>query len=378
MGDFLSRTIQTRIEKALYKKRAVVIYGARQVGKTTLLKSLMANQNADALYLNCDEPDIRERMTNASSTQLKSLFGEATLICIDEAQRVRNIGITLKLAVDGFPDRQVIATGSSSFDLSNQIVEPLTGRKFEFYLHPFSLQELRPLYPPLELDRLLPQRMIFGMYPEITLDEPEAQNKIKEIARSYLYKDVFEHQQIKNPDILEKLLQALALQIGSEVSYNELANLLKIDKKTVERYIELLEKTFVIFRLRPYSRKLRSELTKLRKVYFWDTGVRNALINNFNTIELRGDMGALWENFMLSERFKRNQNAGLERNAYFWRTHQGQEIDYLEEGNDDEISAFEFKWQRETAKPPGAFLSAYPNSSYSLVNKFNFWDFAGE
>ncbi|MBK6645123.1 MAG: ATP-binding protein [Anaerolineales bacterium] len=377
MGEFLSRTIQTSIEKALYKKRAMVIYGARQVGKTTLLKNLMARQPANTLYLNCDEPDIRERLTNATSTQLNSLFAGATLICIDEAQRVRNIGITLKLAVDNFPDRQIIATGSSSFDLSNQIVEPLTGRKYEFYLHPFSLQELQQLYSPLELERLLPQRMIFGMYPEITLDEPEAQNKIKEIARSYLYKDVFEHQQVKNPDILEKLLQALALQIGSEVSFNELANLLKIDKKTVERYIELLEKTFVIFRLKPFSRKLRNELTKLRKVYFWDTGVRNALINNFNAIDLRADTGALWENFMLGERFKRNQNLGLEWNAHFWRTHQGQEIDYVEEREGGELSAFEFKWQRESAKPPAAFSTAYPDSSYKLINKFNFMEFAG-
>jgi hypothetical protein len=297
------------------------------------------------------------------------------MICIDEAQRVKNIGLTLKLLVDNFPEKQVVATGSSSFDLSNQIVEPLTGRKYEFFLYPFSMQELKQIYNPLEMERLVARRMILGMYPEIVLDEPESQNKIKEIARSYLYKDVFEYQQIKNPDILEKLLRALALQTGAEVSYNELANLLKIDKKTVERYVELLEKTFVIFRLKPYSRNLRSELSKLRKIYFWDVGVRNALINNFNDVDLRSDVGALWENIMISERFKLNQNAGVEINGYFWRTHQGQEIDYLEVKEGGSMSAFEFKWQQEKMKTPKIFLTAYPDCEHKLVNRFNFSDF---
>ena len=345
------------------------------MGKTTVLKSLIERQNATSIYLNCDEPDVRERLTNVTSTQIKSLLGENKLICIDEAQRVRNIGLTLKLIVDNFSEKQVVATGSSSFDLSNQIVEPLTGRKFEFFLYPFSMQELRQINNPLEMERLLARRMVFGMYPEIALDEAEAQNKIKEIARSYLYKDIFEYQQVKNPDVLEKLLRALALQIGSEVSFNELANLLKIDKKTVERYIELLEKTFVIFRLKPYSKNLRSELSKLRKIYFWDVGVRNALINNFNDIELRADVGALWENLMISERLKKNQNAGIEANCYFWRTHQGQEIDYLEAGDNGSISAFEIKWRQEKAKPPKIFSTTYPDSEYKLVNRFTFGDF---
>lgn len=375
MSDSVTRTVQNRIENALFKKRAIVIYGARQVGKTTLLKRLMERDAFSSIYLNCDEPDIRERLTNVNSTQLKSLLGDRKLICIDEAQRVRNIGLTLKLIVDNFPEKQVIATGSSSFDLSNQIVEPLTGRKYEFFLHPFSIQELQQLHSPLEMDRILAHRMILGMYPEIVLDEGQAQNKIKEIARSYLYKDIFEHQQIKNPDILEKLLQALALQIGAEVSYNELANLLKIDKKTVERYVELLEKTFVIFRLKPYGGNLRSELSKLRKIYFWDLGVRNALINNFNNIDLRSDVGALWENFMISERFKMNQNADIDRSAYFWRTHQGQEMDYLEMKEDGKISAYEIKWQNEKAKMPKIFAATYPDSEYQLVNRFNFMDF---
>jgi predicted AAA+ superfamily ATPase len=375
MSALIARTVQTRIENALFKKRAIVIYGARQVGKTTLLKKLIENDASNSIYLNCDEPDIRERLTNVNSTQLKFLLGDKKLICVDEAQRVRNIGLTLKLIVDNFPEKQVIATGSSSFDLSNQIVEPLTGRKYEFFLYPFSMQELKQLHSPLEMDRILAHRMIHGMYPEIVLDEEEAQSKIKEIARSYLYKDIFEHQQIKNPEILKKLLQALALQIGAEVSYNELANLLKMDKKTVERYIELLEKTFVIFRLKPYNKNLRSELTRLRKIYFWDLGVRNALINNFNPVNLRADVGALWENFVLGERFKCNQNAGREVNGYFWRTHQGQELDYLELDENNRLSAFEFKWQNEKARIPKIFSTTYPDSEYHLVNKFNFKDF---
>ncbi len=375
MSEFVVRTVQDRIENALFKKRAIIIYGARQVGKTTLLKNLMERHDANSIYLNCDEPDIRERLTNVNSTLLKSLLGDSKLICVDEAQRVRNIGLTLKLMVDNFPDKQVIATGSSSFDLSNQIVEPLTGRKFEFYLHPFSIQEIKQFHSPLEIDRLLEDRMTLGMYPEIVLDEAEAQNKIKEIARSYLYKDILEHQQIKSPEILEKLLQALALQIGSEVSYTELANLLKMDKKTIERYVELLEKTFVIFRLKPYSRNLRRELTKLRKIYFWDLGVRNALINNFNPIDLRADVGALWENFMISERFKFNRNAGIERNGYFWRTYQGQEVDYLEADENGRMTAFEIKWQAQKAKAPRIFSTTYPQIEYRLVNRFNFNDF---
>jgi predicted AAA+ superfamily ATPase len=375
MSELIHRTIQDRIEAALFKNRAIVIYGARQVGKTTLLKSLIEQHPHRATYLNCDEPDIRERLTNVTSTQLKPLVDRQTLVCIDEAQRVKNIGITLKLLVDHFPDVQVVATGSSSFDLSNQIVEPLTGRKYEFFLHPFSLTELGAIYSHLELERLLTRRMILGMYPEIVLDETEAQNKIKEIARSYLYKDVFEYQQIKNPEILEKLLRALALQIGAEVSYNELAGLLKVDKKTIERYIELLEKAFVIFRISPYSKNLRNELSKLRKIYFWDIGVRNALINNFNEMDFRQDVGALWENFMIAERLKINQNIGREQGCYFWRTHQGQEVDYLEVDTNGHISAFEFKWQKDKAKLSNTFSNAYPDSEFQLINRFDFWKF---
>lgn len=370
----VQRTLQKRIEKKLFKGKIIVVYGPRQAGKTTLVKEIQKKYPQKSLYLNCDEPDIRQPLTDATSTQLKSVIGSKKLIFLDEAQRVKNIGLTLKLLVDNFPEIQVIATGSSSFDLSNEIVEPLTGRKYEFYLYPFSLAELRPVYSRLEIKRILEKRVLLGMYPEIVIKENEAETLLKEITNSYLYQDVLQYQQIKSPEILQKLLQALALQIGQEVSYNELASLLGIDKKTVSRYIEILEKAFVIFRLRPYSRNLRKELSKLRKIYFFDTGVRNALINNLNPFRLRQDVGHLWENFLISERIKSNQNQGLNPNIYFWRTHQQQEIDYLEEAG-GKLAGFEFKWQAEKMKKPKDFVRAYPDSKLKLINKHNYEEF---
>lgn len=370
----IKRTIQKRVEKSLFKGKVVVIYGARQVGKTTLIKEIQKKHFRDAVYLNCDEPDIREAFTEATSTELKSFIGDKKLVFLDEAQRVKNIGITLKLLVDNYPNTQVVATGSSSFDLSNEIVEPLTGRKREFYLHPFSLKELEQIYSKLETRRILERRMLMGMYPEVVKRQSEAETTLKEISRSYLYKDVLRYQKIKNPDVLERLLQALALQIGNEVSYNELASLLGIDKKTVARYIWILEKAFVIFRLGPYSRNLRKELRKLRKIYFFDMGIRNALINNLNPLRLRQDVGALWENFMISERVKINSNRGSDKRVYFWRTHQQQEIDYLEEAG-GKLYGFEFKWRREKFRKPKAFLDAYPGSKLELVNKENYEKF---
>lgn len=250
----------------------------------------------------------------------------------------------------------------------------MTGRKNEFYLYPFSWQELKQIYSDLELNRLLEQRIIFGMYPEITLTQDDLEKKIKSIAQSYSYKDILQYQNIKNPEILEKLLQALALQLGNEVSYNELSNMIGIDKNTIANYIQILEKAFIIFRLRPFSRNLRTELKKMRKIYFYDNGIRNALINNLNPIDLRQDAGALWENFMISERIKSNNNQGINKNIYFWRTTKKQEIDYLEEFN-GQLSAFEFKRQKDKFKKPKAFLEAYPQAKIALVNQKNYKDF---
>jgi len=367
----IKRTIQDNVEKSLFKGKVVIIYGARQAGKTTLVKEILKNYPENSAYYNCDEIDIRQALTNKTSTELKSFLGNKKLVILDEAQRVKNIGITLKLLVDNYPETQIIATGSSSFDLSNEIAEPLTGRNFEFYLYPFSLQELKSIYSDLEIKRLLEKRVIYGMYPEVVLSESDAEKKLKTLVSNYTYKDIFQYQKIKNPEILEKLLQALALQVGNEVSYNELAGLIGIDKNTVSNYIRILEQAFIIFKLSPFSRNLRNELKKLRKIYFYDTGVRNALINNLNPLNLRQDTGCLWENFIITERIKKNKNNDIGKNIYFWREKQGQEIDYIEEAG-GKLDGFEIKYNEEKFKKPKTFLDNYPGSKVNLVNKNNF------
>lgn len=370
------RKIQNLVEKALFKGNIIVIYGARQVGKTTLVKEILKKYPENSAYFNCDEPDIREALTDKTSTELKAFLGRRKLVVLDEARRVRDIGLTLKLIADNFPEIQVIATGSSSFDLANVTQEPLTGRKYEFQIYPLSLEELGAVYTNLEINRLLSRRIVFGMYPEIAFEEGDAEKNLKSLARSYLYKDVLEYQGIKNQEAVDKLVKALALQIGNEVSYNELADLVGVDKNTVASYIQILEKAFIVFRLEPFSRNLRNELKRLRKIYFYDAGMRNALINNLNPPDLRQDMGALWENFIISERKKYLGNRGVEKSAYFWRTTQGQEIDYLEEA-DGKISGFEFKWGNKKFRKPKVFLEAYPGSSLDLINRENYAEFAG-
>jgi predicted AAA+ superfamily ATPase len=366
--------MQKRIEDSLFKGKVVVVYGARQVGKTTIIKNLQ-KKYPDSVYLNCDEPDVREALTDVSSVEIKSFIGDKKIVFLDEAQRVKNIGLSLKLIVENFPEIQVVATGSSSFDLSNQISEPLTGRKFEFLIYPFSMQELSIGQSEVDINRSLENRIIFGMYPEVATKSGEEQKEtLKSIAKSYLYKDILQYQNIKNPDILEKLLQALALQVGNEVSYGELGETIGVDKKTVVSYIDILEKSFIIFQLGPFSRNLRNELKKLRKIYFFDNGIRNALVNNFNPIDLRQDIGSLWENFMISERMKFNNNNNIDNNIYFWRTHDKKEIDYLEERN-GKIYAFEFKWKKDNVNPPKTFLEAYENSEFEVVSKNNYQKF---
>ncbi len=367
------RTIQPALEAALFRGKVVVLYGARQVGKTTLAREILANYPERGLYLNCDEPDIRDALTNRTSTELRALIGRRSLVVIDEAQRVRDIGLTLKLLVDTYPDLQVIATGSSSFELSNTISEPLTGRKTEFHLYPLSAAELLAQETPLESGRLLERRLRYGMYPGVVVADDPAETML-EIAASYLYRDVLEYQSVKSPDLLRRLLQALALRVGNEVSYNELAGLLGIDRATVERYVALLEKAFIIFHLPPFSRNLRKELAKLRKVYFHDLGIRNALINNFNPLDLRTDSGALWENFFISERVKFNHNRRRHVNTYFWRTYDRAELDYLEEEG-GRLIGFECKWTATRWRAPAAFTAAYPDSETHLVNRANYLDY---
>ena len=376
MLQIIHRAIQAQIENSLFSGKIIVIYGARQVGKTTLVKEIQKKFPADSSYLNCDEPDVRSALTDKTSTELKNFFGDKKLVILDEAQRVSNIGLTLKLIADTYPNLQVIATGSSSFDLSNKIIEPLTGRKIEFFLYPISLEELSQTHSSLEIQRLLPIRMVYGMYPEVALGENHEETQLKEIARSYVYKDILRFDALRNADAIDTLLKALALQIGNEVSYSELASLAGINKNTVQRYMRILEQAFIIFRLNPYAKNARNELKKMRKVYFFDTGVRNALINNLNPLELRQDAGALFENFMISERIKFLRNNGKSPSSYFWRTHHGAEVDYVEEG-ENTLTGYEFKWNKKTFRPPKRFAELYPGSPASLINRDNFHSFIG-
>ena len=374
----IERELEQVIKNKLYQKKIIVVVGPRQVGKTTLLNLVAEKIGKKVLFLNCDEPDVRKRLTLPSSTQLKALIGGGELILIDEAQRVKDIGITLKLLVDNFPDKQIIVTGSSALELSNSINEPLTGRKFEYKMFPFSTQELVNANGGMEEGRLLEHRLIYGMYPDVVNNQGNEREILTNIVSSYLYKDIFEFQDIRKPEIIDKLLQALALQVGSEVSYHELSRLLGIDALTVQRYIDLLEKSYVLFHLRSFSRNVRNELKKSTKIYFYDNGVRNALISNFNSLAIRDDKGALWENFLISERFKRNNYSLNYANFYFWRTTQQQEIDYIEE-REGLLNCYEFKWSvNKMHSLPLTFSKNYTNSTFKLINPDNYMEFIGE
>lgn len=371
----IKREIQQSIEDRLFKGKLIIIYGARQVGKTTLIKEIGKKYSDERLYLNCDEPDIREQLTSATSTKLKNIIGQKTLILIDEAQRVKNIGITLKLFADEIKKVQVIATGSSSFELANEINEPLTGRKKEYFLYPLSMRELSNHFGLIDTNRLLDDRIIFGMYPEVVLSSDEKKSELKEITRSYLFKDILNYEGIRKPESLEKLLIALAAQIGSEVSYNELAGTVGLDKDTINKYLDILEKAFIIFRLPPFSRNIRTEITKMRKIYFYDNGIRNTLISNYNTLPGRNDKGALWENFMIVERLKMNSALNLEPKCYFWRTSQQQEIDYIEE-IDGNLNIYEFAYSSKKKKIISkTFLNAYDVNNIFIVNNENYGKF---
>lgn len=371
----IEREIEKQIENRLFKGKAILVFGPRQVGKTTSIHSILEKSTKACLFLNGDEADVRESLENTTSTNLSLLFGENKIIFIDEAQRINGIGITLKLITDVLKDVQVIATGSSAFDLANETQEPLTGRKYEFQMFPISFQEMVKNNGILEEKRLLEQRMIYGYYPEIVVKPNDAVENLKLLSNSYLYKDLLNLEQIKKPALLGKILKALALQVGSEVSYNEISRLVNGDFHTVEKYIDLLEKAFVIFTLPAYSRNVRNEIKKGRKIYFYDNGVRNAIINNFSPLSSRSDTGALWENFLISERMKYLNSNQLEAWKYFWRTTAQQEIDYLEELN-GKMNAYEFKWNpNKTIKFPKTFTNAYPEAEVKLITPKNFEEF---
>jgi predicted AAA+ superfamily ATPase len=365
----IKRKIQDKIEKRLWQGKIIIIYGARQVGKTTLARELLQKYPESSAYYNCEESDVASGLSAGTSTALKQFFGDKKLVVLDEAQKIKDIGTKLKLLVDNYPEMQVIATGSSSFELSNIVNEPLTGRFFSFQLYPFSLRELLATRSDIEIKRLLPSFMRFGLYPSIVdLGEEEAAEQISLISRSYLFKDIFALQELRSPEVLDRLTQMLALQVGREVSLEELSRSLSVSIETVNRYLLLLERAFVIFRLPAFSRNLRTEIKKSRKIYFFDCGLRNAIISNFNSLEKRDDVGALWENFCLVERIKANQADGLSPKRYFWRTYDQKEIDYIEEAG-GALSAFEFKWSEgKSAKLPKAWQENYPGASFGVVS----------
>ena len=371
-----NRELQSVIKDKCFRHKAILILGARQVGKTTLLKQFMKEQIDEVIYLNCDEPLTVSMLANRNLSQLQMLIGRAKIVVIDEAQKVDNIGLTLKMMVDNFPDVQVIATGSSAFELRNRLNEPLTGRKYEYQLYPISTKELFKTAGYVEVNRQLESRLIYGSYPDIMTHGSEAHELLNSLTDSYLYKDILTSDNLRKPELLNKLVRALAFQVGSEVSYNELAQTIGSDSKTVERYIELLEKSFIIFRLHGLSHNLRNELKKAKKIYFYDNGVRNAVIQQFAPLDMRNDVGALWENFFIAERIKFNHYRQHYCNIYFWRTKSQQEIDYIEENNGT-FDVFEMKWNPKNANVfiPASFLKAYSVTNTTVVTPENYLDY---
>ncbi len=372
---YIQRQIESVIKRNLFKGKIIIIYGARQVGKTTLAQKIAQDSGVPFGYLNCDEIDVLSQFQKANnSLALREMMGDSKLVIIDEAQRVLNIGLKLKLLIDNYPEIQLLVTGSSSLDLSNEISEPLTGRFDEFWLFPLSVKEIWQKSDKISRERDLEKWLIYGSYPGVWSlnSNKEKSVKIKQLASNYLYKDVLKFNKIKNSEIILKLLQSLALQIGSEVSFNELATTVGVSKQTVASYVDLLEKVFVIFNLKPYSGNLRQALNKKRKIYFLDVGIRNAIINNQNPLTLRDDTGKLWENFIIAEKYKSQLGLGYKTNLYFWRTYEGQEVDLVED-KDGKLKGIEIKLKSKNKKQPKDW-SLYKNSSWTIIDKENYWE----
>lgn len=372
----IHRKIREKLEKLLSPNKVIVVYGPRRVGKTTLLKMFLENNKEPYLLLNGDELDTREKINVQSIEKLKNIVGEKKLLIIDEAQKIENIGLNLKIMVDNIDNLKIIATGSSAFDLANQIGEPLVGRKFTLLMYPLAQMEIGLAENLIQTGANLENRLIYGVYPEIVnaKDNLAKQEKLKEIISSYLYKDILELDGIKHSNKIYRLLQLLAFQIGKEVSLNELSRQLEISGKTVARYLELLEKSFVIRSFMGFSRNLRKEVTKNSRYYFIDNGVRNALIGNFNILSSRDDIGMLWENYIIMERLKKQEYLNIYSNNYFWRTYDKKEIDLIEE-RAGKLYGFEIKWGKKRVKPPKDWLGTYKNAEYKLINQENYLEF---
>jgi len=367
-----TRYLTKKINERLDSGKAIVVVGPRQSGKTTLIESILSTK--EYLFLNGDDPKTRTLLTEPNTEQLRTLLGNYKYVFMDEAQRIQGIGLTMKIITDRFKHIQLFASGSSAFDLSNNINEPLTGRKWEFHLYPISWEEYETHHGYLHAVQNLENRLLYGFYPDVLNHVGDEITILRNLVNSYLYKDILAYVDIRKPDVLEKLVQALALQVGSEVNYSELSQIVNVDKNTISKYIDILEKGYIIFKLSSFSRNLRNEIKTNKKIYFYDNGIRNMLIGNFNPIELRGDKGALWENFLISERMKQIEYKQSLSKTYFWRTKQQQEVDFVEEiaGN---IYGYEFKWQKKkNQKSPKTFAETY-QAQTNVIDKENFREF---
>ncbi len=352
----------------LFHGKIVILYGPRQVGKTTLVKKLV--EQYDGAYFLCEEPDVNEALTNKTSTEMKAFLGNKKLIVLDEAQKIQNIGTSLKLLIDTYPDLQIIATGSSSFDLANKINEPLTGRNYEVRMYPLSIEEIVSKYSELEVRRLLERLMIYGTYPGV-LDAGELiEENLKKITNDYLYKDLLGYNGIRKPDLLQKILKALAFQVGNEVSYAEIAQSVQANKETVRSYIDILEKAFIVFRLFPLHKNKRDEVKSHHKIFFFDNGILNTLLQNYHGLDSRDDIGRLFENFFVAEKIKQRSNYSLNGSVYFWRKQKGGEVDFIEETDGGNVyRAFECKYTKPRAKLPTLFSDLYHPESFTVITK---------
>jgi len=372
----IARYIEKDILNHFQPNKVVVIYGPRRVGKTTLLYQLARRINEPTLWLNGENLDIQEWLSSRSLYKLTDGIGNFRTVIIDEAQRVDKIGLNLKIMVDSIPGIRIIATGSSSFDLAHQVGEPLVGRKWQYTLYPIAQLELSPKETPFESKLKLESRLIYGSYPEAITSQGhrDKQTVLESIVDGALFKDVFMLEGVKKPTKIVQLAKALALQIGNQVSLTELSNILNINLATVERYLDLLEKTFIVIRVSGFRRNLRTELTKTCRYYFWDNGVRNALINNFNQLDVRSDTGQLWENYIFVERMKKRDYQHIISNIYFWRTHDRQEIDLVEERS-GKLYGIEIKWSPKKLRPPHNWLATYRNAEFTTINRENYLEF---
>ena len=369
----ITRTITSTIQRKIGRGKAIMIIGPRQVGKTTLILNQLRGK--EYTFFDGDDPSTRAELDTPNTEKIRELIGGKKIVFIDEAQRINGIGLTSKIIIDQFKGVQLWISGSSSFNLFNELNEPLTGRKWEYELYPISWEEYENSVGYLKAQQNLENRLIYGMYPEVVNnDKGEEKEVLRNLVNSYLYRDILSHGEIRKPEILEKLVQGLALQVGSEVNYNELSQLVSISKDTVQRYIDILEKGYVLFRLRSFNRNVRNEIKRGRKIYFYDNGIRNAVIGEFGGINTRNDIGMLWENFLISERIKQNSYKMTFAKSHFWRTRQQQEIDYVEQ-NGLSLAAYEFKWNpKSKAKFSKTFLESY-KADGRLINRENFREF---